>query len=115
MHASWTTIGNNDVLIETMDDDLKIDEDSKPDRSTGRQTEITGVTEDIKDAYGSVKLIIKDISADIGTQLESISAASRPKQAEMELNMGFSAQAKTWVLSGKTDCALKLKLTWEFD
>ena len=74
MRATWTTIGDTDILIETMDDGLDIVGNTQ----RGRLTETTGITEDVKEPYDEVKSVIRGIASDIGMKLDSVSAVARP-------------------------------------
>jgi hypothetical protein len=75
----------------------------------GRQT--TGIKEDLANAYDNAKETIKAIAQDFAQTFQD--AVSSAKKVEMEFNMGYSASGGIWVLSGKADCALKVKITWE--
>ena len=80
----------------------------------GRATQPTGIGDDIQATYKKVKSMIKNVAEDIGDELASIQATARPKQVEMEFNVGISAQAgPVWVLSGTGEYGLKIKMTWE--
>ena len=93
-----------------MEDNLVIVGESRG----GRATQLTGVQDDVKEAYNKAKLMIKSIAQDIGEELESISNRARPKQVEMEFNIGISAQVgPVWILSGKGEYGLKVKMIWE--
>ncbi len=106
------TIGNTTILIQAMDDDLEIVEETQG----GRATTLTGIEEEVQTTYAKVKSAIKDIAEDIGAELRNIRAPARPKQVEMEFNVGISAQAgPIWILSGKGEYTLKVKMTWELE
>lgn len=104
------SIGNTTVLIQTIEEDLLVVGKSQG----GRATQLTGITDNVKAAYSNTKSLIKSIAEDIGNELESIQGMARPKQVEMEFNIGISAQAgPVWILSSKGDYGLKVKMTWE--
>ena len=110
MQAIRETVGNATILIQTMDDDLRIIGETQDIRST----DLTGIEDQMKVAYTRVKSFIKEIAEDIGTELKDIRTSARPKQVEMEFNMGISAQAgPIWILSGKGEYGLKVKMVWE--
>lgn len=109
MKAVKETIGNVTILIQMVDEDLEIVGESQ----SGYATRPTGIADEIKDAYAKAKLVIRNIAEDIGAELKSLHANARPKEVEMEFNMGLSAQAGVWILSGTGDYALKVKMTWE--
>jgi hypothetical protein len=110
MKAIRETIGSTTMLIQTMDGDVEIVGETQG----GRSTQLTGIEDQLEVAYTNVRSAIKDIAEDIGAELENIRASARPKQVEMEFNMGISAQAgPVWILSGKGEYGLKVKMTWE--
>lgn len=111
MRAVSTTIGDTEVLIEALEDELEILGAVRG----GRATQTTGVVEDeLRHAYEKAKSTIKEMAQDIGQELRQLTTTARPKQVELEFNMGFSASAGVWVVSGKGDCGLKVKMTWQF-
>lgn len=109
MKAVKETIGNTSVLIQTMDESPEIvgGADEGPDIVD------TGIEEELKEAYAKAKAVIKGIAEDIGRGLNTLQAEARPKQMEIEFNMGLSAEAKAWIIGARTDYALKVKMTWE--
>jgi hypothetical protein len=109
MKAVLAAIGGAEVLIEVLDDEVEVLGAVRP----GRATQTTGVTEDLRQAYAKAKLAISEMAKDMGQELRQLAAATRPKQVELEFNMGFSATAGVWVVSGKGDCGLKVKMTWQ--
>lgn len=107
------TIDGTTIFIQIIDEDLEILEETK---NGGRFTQVTGIEEEIHAIYAKTKSLIKNIAEDIGAEIKSLQASTRPKQVEMEFNVGISAQAgPIWILSGKGDYALKVKMTWEFE
>jgi hypothetical protein len=109
MKAVKETIGNTSVLIQTMDEELEVI--GAPQE--GPDIVDTGIEEEIKEAYAKAKAVIKGIAEDIGTELNTLQAEARPKQMEIEFNLGLSAQARVWIVGAKTEYALKVKMTWE--
>jgi hypothetical protein len=107
MKAIKETIGNTFVLIQTMDEKLDVIGVTQE----GPDIVDTGIEEELKEAYA--KAIIKGIAEDIGAELNTFQAETRPKQMEIEFNMGLSAEAKAWIIGAKSDYALKVKMTWE--
>jgi hypothetical protein len=103
-------IGDTMVLIQVMEEPVEIVGEAEQ----GRATELTGIDDRLKDAYSKVKTLITDIADDIGTELKTINSAARPKQIEMEMNIGISAQfGPVCLLSAKGDYAIKVKMIWE--
>ncbi len=109
MKAVRETIGSISVLIQTMDEELEVIGVTQE----GPDIVDTGIEDEIKEAYAKAKAVIKGIAEDIGAELHTLQAEARPKQMEIEFNMGFSAEAKAWIVGAKTDYALKVKMTWE--
>lgn len=110
MKVVTDTIGNTMVLMQVMDDVIEM----VGETGQGRATEPTGVDDRLKDAYSKVKTLITDIAEDIGMQFADIQSAARPKQIEMEMNIGISAQfGPVCLLSAKGDYAIKVKMIWE--
>jgi hypothetical protein len=110
MKAVQTKIGSAAVLIEMTDEPLEIYGQTQE----GRKTQTTGVADQLKDSYDKAKTVIKEIAEDIGQQLTILSAGSRPKQVDVEFGLSLSASAGVWVVTGKGECALKVKMSWEF-
>ena len=103
------TIGNTTVFIQALDDDLQV----LGEAQVGRVTRPTGIEDELVDIYAKLKSVIRSIAEDIGTEVKSINADSRPKEVEMEFNMSLSAQVGAWVVSGKGDSALKIRMMWD--
>lgn len=104
-------IGNTTVLLETFEEDLELLNVS----DEGRSTQLTGIEDRISTAYADVKTLIKTIAEDIGTEIKNASSDVRPQQIEMSFNIGISAQAgPVWILSGRGEYALKVKMIWDF-
>ncbi len=105
------TIGTTTVLIQTMDDELEI----IGEEQEGRATQPTGIEDKLKEAYAKTRSVIKDIAEDIGTELVALNAAARPKQLQMEFNVGISAEVgPVLVLSGKGEYGFKVNMIWDF-
>ena len=105
------TIGSTTVLIQTMDDELEIIGEERG----GRATQLTGVEDKLMEAYARTRTMIKSVAEDIGTELAELNAAARPKQLQMEFNVGISAQVgPVLILSGKGEYGFKVNMTWEF-
>ena len=109
MKAVKETIGNTSILIQTMDEELEV----IGTKEGGPDIVDTGIEDKLKEAYGKAKSVIKSIAEDIGDELNSLQINKRPKQMEIEFNIGLSAEAGVWVLGAKNDYALKVKMTWE--
>ena len=62
MRAIRTNIGNAEVLIETMQENIEILNKTE----TGRATRTTSISEDMVKAYEGAKTVIKEIATDIG-------------------------------------------------
>jgi hypothetical protein len=112
MKAAQTKVGNSDILIEMIDDVdvLEIVGGKAGERLTVK----TGIAEQLSEAYGKAKTAIKEIAEDMGQELHRLTATARPKQVDIEFGLGLSAGAGIWIVTGKADGALKVKMSWEF-
>ncbi|CAK8716679.1 hypothetical protein GCAAIG_06085 [Candidatus Electronema halotolerans] len=112
MKAIQETIGNTQVLIQAMDNEVEV----LNSENDGPALVNTGIEDDIKDVYRKAKAAIKNIAEDLGQEFDSIRKTAHAQQMEVEFSMGFSAEAKAWVVFGaKADSGLKVKLTWQGD
>jgi hypothetical protein len=109
MKAVKETVGKTSVLIQTMDEKLEVIGATQK----GPDIVDTGIEEDVKEAYAKAKAVMRAIAEDLGAELGNIRTDVRPKQMEIEFNMGLSAEANAWIIGVKNDCALKVKMTWE--
>jgi len=103
-------VGNTFILIQTIDDDLEIIGEEKG----GRATQLTGIEDRILNAYGQTRTAIKEFAQDIGAELAKIPPSARPKQIEIEFNIGVSANyGPIFVFGGSGEAGLKVTMTWE--
>lgn len=110
MQAVRTSIGDTEVLIEAIDENVEV----LGAPAGGRATRTTGITDDLRQAYAKAKTVIAEIADDISKEMQDVSAASRPAELALEFDLGFSVQAGAWVITGKGECALKVTMTWKF-
>lgn len=103
------TIGGAQVYIETMETGTEVI--GEPQK--GRRTGTTSIQGQIENVYARAKSVIRSIAADVGQDLTAIAGTARPASVEVEFNMGFSAQVDSWVLMGKGDVVLKVRIKWE--
>ena len=108
MQAITTMAGDMEVLLEVVDDHIEIEGDGR----TGRQTRTTGIEDRVLDAMAMAKKVVKNIASEFGEGLLDLDLAIRPKLLEMEFNMGFSLEAGKWLVCGKSDFGIKVKLSW---
>ena len=101
-------IGDSDVLIQAMDNELEVINAE----NDGPALVPTGIKEDIQDAYAKARDVIKNVAKDFSNDLNDFREESGVKQMEVEFSLGFSAQKNIWVVGAKVDSALKVKLTW---
>lgn len=111
MQVVRTNIGETDIFIELLDDTLEV----VGEEQYGRQTDTTSVSESLYQVYSTAKSVIRTIADDIGKEMNTIDPSSRPKQVEMEFNMSLSGGTNVWILSGKANSGLKIKMTWELN
>jgi hypothetical protein len=102
------TVGGAAILIQALDDDLEVVNDT-----SGPALFETGIEDRLKDAYARAKSVIREIAEDMGAELGDWRSPNRPKQVEVAFNLGFSAEAGVWIVTGKGECALNVKMTWE--
>lgn len=110
MKAVQTKIGSTDIAIEMTDEPLEIYGQSQE----GRRTQTTGVADQLKDSYDKAKTVIKEIAEDIGQHLTTVRTGSRPKRVDIEFGLNLSGSTGVWVVTGKGECTLKVKMAWEF-
>ena len=109
-------IGDTDVLIQTIEKEYINSGSTKGIIPTGKETKETGIEENIQGAYSKAKSLIKNIAEDLGRELDSVRETAQVKQMEVEFSIGFSAEAKPWVVfTTKADSSLKVKLIWHAD
>jgi hypothetical protein len=111
MKAVKTDIGEMTVMIETMSEPIEVVGDAGP----GRRTVETGLASDLRDAYTGAKEVIAKMTTDLGDQMNSLPSISAPTSFELQFGMALSTEGRFWVVSGKGDCTLKVKLTWQRD
>lgn len=108
-------IGDTDVFIQAMDGDIENihSATTKGSRPTGKGIKETGIEESVRGAYSNAKSLIKNIVEDLGRELDTVREKAQVKQMEVEFSIGFSAEAKPWVVfTTKADSSLKVKLIW---
>src|SRR5262245_536342 len=82
---------------------------------TGTGLAEVGVEEEIakrtgaafKSAFGALAEVVKSLEDSVGK------LTKRPKKIEMEFGATLTADCKLWIVSGKGDYAIKVKLAWE--
>ncbi len=77
MRVARTTIGDADVLIETVSDELDV-----VGGGAKRQTQLTGIDDTLKDAYDRARHVIKMIAQDVASDLKDVLATSKGIQLE---------------------------------
>jgi hypothetical protein len=82
---------------------------------TGTGLSEVGVDEDIEKATGEAfKSALGALGEMLKTLEESVGAMpKRPDNIEMEFGATLTADCKLWIVSGKGDYAIKVKLSWE--
>jgi hypothetical protein len=103
-------IGDTQVIIQANDEKIEV---IGGKRQTGDRTQPSGITEDLEDAYAKAKTLISTIAMDMGQHLKELGEQTRPKEVEVEFGLGFSAQAKVWMIGGEAEAAMKVTLKWE--
>lgn len=108
MNVIRDKVGKVDLLI-AVEDDVKVVGDSE----SGRLTKPTGLKAEIQDPCKKAVELIRAIAADVAGGMEDIGCDHRPSGLEIEFSLALSAEVGAWVLTGKTEAALKVKLSWE--
>lgn len=107
MERTAAQIGTSTILIESTDDGLGSGDPGDDDFGT---TE-TGTV--VEDAYGQLKKVLQNVSADLGGVL----GASDPglSSVSVEFAFSFTSGANAWVLKAEGQGSVKATLTWNFD
>ena len=106
MIAARTFLDTKEILIEVIPESVDIV------GGTGqRQTEVTGIEDNLKDAYAKAKDLIGSIASDFAAFLKTKAATA--KKVEIEFSLGLSSTSGLWVISAKGEAAFKVKMTWE--
>ena len=81
---------------------------------TGTGFSEVGVAEDIAKATGAAfKSALGALGEVVKSLEDSVSALpKRPDKIEMEFGATLTADCKLWIVSGKGDYAIKIKLSW---
>lgn len=109
MRVIKETIGDTTVFIQSIDDELEVVGEE------GRATRVTGIDESVKKAYKKLKSTITGIAKDISTDMRRIGAEDRPRNLEIEFNVGVSAEAGPVFLVGGGNAGFKVKMVWDFE
>jgi hypothetical protein len=106
MLVARTSVGKQAILIETIEQDVEI-----VGGAGERQTEPTAIEDTLGEAYERVKDIIKTMATDFAENLKAAVAAGQ--KIELEFSLGLSASSGLWVVSGKGEAGIKVKIVWE--
>ena len=109
MQTVRTSIGDAEVLIETLDNEVEV----LGAPGGARATQTTGITDDLRKAYGQAKSVIREIAQDVGQEVHQLTAVTRPNELQLEFDLGFSAQVGAWIITSGGNCALKVTMTWK--
>ncbi|HET7477030.1 MAG TPA: CU044_2847 family protein [Dermatophilaceae bacterium] len=106
MDAVPATIGGSRLLIEASA--------TTAGPSAGSDeygTKPTGIRDDVRDAYGQLKGLIRDISEDLGQALVA-NREDGPSEVSLELGLTFSSGANVWVLTASGAVSCTVSMTW---
>jgi non-canonical (house-cleaning) NTP pyrophosphatase len=106
MLVAKTSIGKQAILIETVEDDVQIVGDEG-----GRQTQPTAIEDTLGEAYQRAKDVITTMAADFAKDIREFVTSGQ--KVELEFSLGLSATSGLWVISGKGEAAIKVKMMWE--
>jgi hypothetical protein len=104
-------VGTEDVFIETEETPVRVvGADGGP---TGEAPALkpTGLADGVTGAYQKAKSAIKEIAKDFSANL--LDAMVKGQKLELEFGMSLSASGSIWVISGKSECTLKVRISWE--
>lgn len=101
-------IGTSTILIESSE--------GGPVASVGGAGDEFGTIETggrLEDAYGSLKRVLQDVAADLGSALAA--SPDGPSSVSLELAFSFTSGADVWVIKAQGQGSVKATLTWDFD
>lgn len=105
-------IGGADVYIQTLDDSLMV---VGSEEGVGRATRPTGIEDDLREGYHKIRSLVRNIAADMGTELMDLASKTRPDKIGVEFSLGISAEGKVvWLVTGKGEFGMKVTMNWEF-
>jgi hypothetical protein len=114
MQVFSETIGDTTIFIQAIEEDADDKVEIIGETWGGRATQLTGISDEVRESYVKIRSAIKNIAEDIGSELKGVQAAARPKQVEVEFNVGISAEVgPIFIMSSKGEYGLKVKMTWE--
>jgi hypothetical protein len=108
MRVVSATIGSNEVLLETIDENIELVGGKKV-----RATKTTGFEDKFDASWYRAKEVVASISKDVKGTIEEISKHNQPQHIELEFNLGFSSKLDMWVVTGEGSCGFKFKLQWD--
>jgi hypothetical protein len=106
MLVARTSVGTQPILIETTEDDVEI-----AGEAAERQTQPTSIEDTLGDAYQRAKDVITTMATDFANNLKA--AVASGQKIELEFSLSLSAKSGLWVISGKGEAAIKVKMVWE--
>ncbi|MFE7224314.1 CU044_2847 family protein [Nocardioides sp. NPDC057577] len=101
-------IGTSTILIESSDDGPGAEVDW-----LGDEFGTTETSSRLEDAYGSLKRMLQDVSADLGSALAT--SPDGPSSVSLELAFSLTGSAGLWVMKAQGQGSVKATLTWDFD
>jgi hypothetical protein len=105
MLVAKTSVGSQSILIQTIEDsDVEV-----AGSRDERQTEPTAIG--VGEAYQRAKAIIATIAADFASDLKT--AVASGQKIELEFTLGLSASSGLWMITGKGEAVIKVKMIWE--
>jgi len=108
MIVAKATVGQEVILIETAEDAVRVVNDPASD---GPAIKPTRLSDRLVNSYDKAKVAIKEIAADFSAHMHD--SLQKGQKLELEFGLSLSAGGTLWVISGRSDCTLKVKMTWE--
>lgn len=102
-------VGNTEINIQLMDDNFEL-----LAKQGERTTTPTSVAEKLDSIYDDIQSTIKSIASEMGEKLRTINSKHKPKEVELEFQLGVSAEVGTvLVVSGKGEYTMTVRMTWD--
>lgn len=109
MKTVKTIIGNTNVLIKALDDDLFSEVDVINDGSL-RNTTKTGIKDDLKNSFEKAKTTIFEMVNSFENELEK--RDKRPSEFSLEFTLSLSTKSDIWIIGCESNTGLKVNLKW---
>lgn len=110
METVAARVGDSRILVETSD--VPVPEDFGGGSRFG--TEKTGVADDLRDAYGQLKDLLRHLADDLGGDLAA-HKPNWPSEVVLQFGLSFSTSGNVWVLKASGEMTCTVSMTWSRD